>query len=218
MGVWLEESGCLAVPTKVLVFWKITESKLNIALPGTREMTLGENWFYCFVSFEDYQIFFSLLSFNFLSEFSSCLWAVLVTLLPPHACTHMLRNLQVPELHGFLSEGHKDERFSGFLSPPLLLFPSFHFLSPKKNPTEQYFFSWSCYFCWRHWCCRSLLMGSCLWPPFHMSPPRSQGLTPMGTFWWVFSVLFKRIIINSKAPTYCCFLAFCLFNPCIFVW
>lgn len=161
-------SCCSHQSTAVL---KITESKMNIALPGWDQGD-DSGWklilLLCFIlRLSDF--FFSLLSFNFLSEFSSCLWAVLVTLLPPHPCTHILRNLQVPELHGFLLEGHKDERFWGFLSPPLPLFPSFHFLSPKKNPTEQYFFSWSCCFCWIHWCCRSLLMSGCLWLPFHVS-------------------------------------------------
>lgn len=91
MWDWKNQVVLLLCHIKVLVFWKIIESKLNNTLPGTNEVTLVENWFYCSVSFEDYQIyfFFLALSLSFLlSEFSLCLCAFLVTLFPPHAHTH----------------------------------------------------------------------------------------------------------------------------------
>lgn len=59
--------------TKVLVI----ESKLNNVLPGTNEMTVAENGFYCSVSFEDYQIsFFLALSLSFLLSELYCVFVL----------------------------------------------------------------------------------------------------------------------------------------------
>lgn len=86
---WKNQAVLLLCHTKVLVFWKIIESKLNNTFPGTNEMTLVENWFYCSVLRLSDTIFFLALSLGFLlSEFSSCLCAFLVALFPPCAHTH----------------------------------------------------------------------------------------------------------------------------------
>lgn len=85
---WKNQAVLLLCHTTVLVFWKIIESKLNNTLPGTNEMTVVENWFYCSVLRLSDTIFFSCS----LSWFSA-IWILFVSLcfpcsFVPSMCAH----------------------------------------------------------------------------------------------------------------------------------
>lgn len=190
-GVWLAESGCFAVVP-------CQSTDLNWIMHYLEPM----RWLWLKIDFtvlfHPIIRFIFLLSFSFLlSEISSCLWAFLVTLFPPLACTHthayplhrrMLRNFQVPELLPFRGAGRwaYPQEFS------FLLCIYFHLSSSclRQESHKAVFL------------CSQLLRpqntlvlqqpageGNCLSDPHSVgtvSPPWSQALTPTDMFWWVF--------------------------------
>lgn len=137
-GVWLAESGCFAVVP-------CQSTDLNWIMHYLEPM----RWLWLKIDFtalfHPIIRFIFLLSFSFLlSEISSCLWAFLVTLFPPLACTRTCIPTSQKNVEKFPSSrapsfqrGRKMSVSSGILFPPVHLFPSFQFLSQTRIPQSS---------------------------------------------------------------------------------